>query len=138
MGTSAVLDKKLLETACLKFNKKIVVSIDVRNGLIALNGWKKQTEIKAVDFAKEINNLGISRIIYTDINKDGTKEGPNIAETVNFSKNINFPVLVSGGVSSINDIVSIKKSAFSNIAGVIVGRAIYDGTINIKDLSELL
>ena len=138
LGTSAVLDKKLLEKACTKFDKKIVVSIDVRNGLIALNGWKKQTEIKAIDFVKEIKNLKIARIIYTDINKDGTKEGPNIEETINFSKNINFPVLVSGGVSSISDITNIKKSAFLNIAGVIVGRAIYDETINIKDLSELL
>jgi len=78
MGTAAVENTELLETACNKFKNKIAVSLDVKDGLIALSGWKRQTNISAIDFIKKIKNFGVSRIIYTDINRDGTKQGPNI------------------------------------------------------------
>jgi len=137
VGTKAVENIEFLKKACDLYKNKIAVSIDVRNGYIALSGWKNQTGILASEFVKKIECFGISRIIYTDINKDGTKTGPNILDTLNFSKLTNIPVIVSGGISSINDIDSIKKKS-SNIEGVIVGRAIYDGSINIKKLSEIV
>ena len=118
--------------------KKIAISLDVREGYIALSGWKKQTDILASDFVKKIENMNISRIIYTDINKDGTKSGPNLEETLNFSNLTKIPVLVSGGVSSINDVINIKKNKSSNIEGIIIGKAIYDGNIDVKELSKII
>ena len=115
---------------------KIALSIDVRDGYIALSGWKKQTKILATEFIKKIKNLNISRIIYTDINKDGTKTGPNIDETINLTKFTKIPVVVSGGISSINDVIEIKKKNNPNIEGVVIGKAIYDGNIDIKKLSK--
>ena len=103
-----------------------------------MSGWKKQTNISAIDFAQKIKNFGVSRIIYTDINKDGTKKGPNIDDTIDFSKKINISTIVSGGISSISDIVNIKKLNSLKIEGVIVGKAIYDKSINLKELSKLI
>ena len=138
IGTAAVENIGFLKIACNKFNKKIAISLDVREGYIALSGWKKQTDILASDFVKKIENMNISRIIYTDINKDGTKSGPNLEETLNFSNLTKIPVLVSGGVSSINDVINIKKNKSSNIEGIIIGKAIYDGNIDVKELSKII
>jgi len=138
MGTAAVENIELLKTACNKFKNKIAVSIDVKDGLIALSGWKKQTNISAIDFIKKIENFGVSRIIYTDINKDGTKKGPNIKDTVELSSKVKIPLIISGGVSSIEDIKKIKLLNNSNIEGVIVGKSIYDGDIKISDLAKLI
>jgi len=136
MGTAAVENKDLLKTACEKFKNKIVLSLDVKDGLIFLSGWKKQTNILAVDFIKEIENFGISRIIYTDINKDGTKKGPNIKDTIELSNKVNIPFIISGGISSIEDIKKIKSLNNANIEGVIVGKSIYDGDIKINELAK--
>jgi len=138
MGTAAVENTELLKTACNKFENKIAVSLDVKDGLIALSGWKKQTNISAIDFIKQIQNLGVSRIIYTDINRDGTKEGPNIKDTIELSSKTKIPLVISGGVSSLEDIKKIKSLSNSNIEGVIIGKAIYDGDIKINDLAELI
>ena len=138
MGTAAVENTDLLETACRKFKNKIAVALDVKDGFIALSGWKKTTNISAMDFIKKIKNLGVSRIIYTDVNKDGTKKGPNLKNTVEISNKTNIPLVISGGVSSIEDIKKIKSLNNSNIEGVIVGKSIYDGDIKISDLAELI
>ena len=138
MGTAAVENLELLETACNKFKNKIAVSLDVKDGLIALSGWKKQTNISAIDFIKKIQNFGVSRIIYTDINRDGTKQGPNIKDTVELSSKAKIPLVISGGVSSLDDIKKIKSLNNSNIEGVIIGKAIYDGDIKISDLAKLI
>ena len=138
MGTAAVENIELLETACNKFENKIAVSLDVKDGLIALSGWKKQTNISAIDFIKKIQNFGVSRIIYTDINRDGTKQGPNIKDTVELSSKSTIPLVISGGVSSLEDIKKIKSQSNSNIEGVIVGKSIYDGDIKISDLAKLI
>jgi phosphoribosylformimino-5-aminoimidazole carboxamide ribotide isomerase len=138
MGTAAVEDTELLKTACNKFKNKIAVSLDIKNGLIALSGWRKQTNISAVDFIKKIQNFGISRIIYTDIHKDGTKQGPNIKDAVELSNKVKIPLVISGGVSSIEDIKRIKSLNNPNIEGVIIGKAIYDGDIQISDLAKLI
>ena len=127
-----------MENVCKKFGDKIALSIDAKNGLIALSGWTKKTNIKATDFIKEIKDLNISRIIYTDIDKDGTKTGPNIKETLSLSNLTKIPIIISGGISSIEDVLSIKNKKFKNIKGVIIGKSIYDGNIDLKKLSELI
>tara|TARA_B100001123_G_scaffold392467_1_gene471650 strand:- start:1027 stop:1746 length:720 start_codon:yes stop_codon:yes gene_type:complete len=137
IGTIAIDNIEFLRKACDEFKEKIVLSLDVRNGYIAKSGWKKQTDILASEFIKKIEGINISRIIYTDINKDGTKTGPNLEETINFSNLIKIPVVVSGGVSSIKDVINIKKNKLSNIEGIIIGKAIYDGNIDIKELSKI-
>ena len=104
LGTAAVENIELLDTACNKFKNKIAISLDAKDGLIALSGWKKQTNISAIDFIKKIKNFGVSRIIYTDINRDGTKQGPNIKDTVELSSKSTIPLVISGGVSSLEDI----------------------------------
>ena len=138
MGTAAVENIELLKIACNKFKNKIAVSLDVKDGLIALSGWKKLTNISAIDFIKKIQNFGVSRIIYTDINRDGTKQGPNIKDTVELSTKAKIPLVISGGVSSLEDIKKIKSLSNSNIEGVIIGKAIYDGDIQISDLAKLI
>ena len=112
--------------------------MDVRNGYIALSGWTRQTNILASEFVKNIENMNLSRIIYTDINKDGTKSGPNLEETINLSNLTKTPIVISGGVSSIDDVINIKKSKSPNIEGIIIGKAIYDGNIDIKKLSKII
>ena len=136
IGTAAVENKNLLKIACEKFKGKIAISLDVKDGFIFLSGWKKQTNILATDFVKEIKNFGVSRIIYTDINKDGTKKGPNIKDTVELSNKVKIPFVISGGISSIEDIKKIKSLNNSNIEGVIVGKSIYDGDIKINELAK--
>ena len=136
IGTAAVENKNFLKEACEKFKNKIAISLDVKDGLIFLSGWKKQTNILAIDFLKEIKNFGISRIIYTDINKDGTKKGPNIKDTMELASKVKIPFIISGGISSIEDIKKIKSLDNSNIEGVIVGKSIYDGDIKINELAK--
>jgi len=136
IGTAAVENKDLLKIACKKFENKIAISLDVKEGFIFLSGWKKQTNILATDFVNEIKDYGVSRIIYTDINKDGTKMGPNIKDTIELSNKINIPFIISGGISSIDDIKKIKSLNNSNIEGVIVGKSIYDGDIKINELAK--
>jgi len=138
LGTAAVENIDLLKNACQKFKNKIAVSLDVKNGFIALSGWKKQTNIAAINYLKKIENFGVSRIIYTDINKDGTKTGPNIKDTIKLASEIKIPFVVSGGIASMEDIRKIKLLKNSNIEGVIVGKSIYDGDIKINELAKLL
>ena len=138
IGTAAIENPEFLTKACNKYKGKIALAIDVRNGLIALSGWKKQTNIKALSYLEKIRNLDISRIIYTDINRDGTKTGPNILETEKLAKFFDIPFIISGGVSSIADITNIKNTKEKNIEGVIIGKAIYDGDINLKELNKFI
>ena len=136
IGTAAVENKDLLKTVCEKFKNKIAVSLDVKDGFIFLSGWKKQTNILAANFLKEIQNFGVSRIIYTDINKDGTKEGPNIKDAIELSNKVKIPFIISGGISSIEDIKKIKSLNNPNIEGIIVGKSIYDGDVKIQELAK--
>jgi len=136
MSTAAVENTDLLKTACEKFQNKIAVSLDIKDGFIYLSGWKKNTNISALDFVKKIENFGVSRIICTDINKDGTKKGPNIKDTIELSSKVKIPFVISGGISSIEDIKKIKSLNNSNIEGVIVGKSIYDGDIKISELAK--
>ena len=134
LGSAAIKDKNFLKKACKKFPKKIALSLDAKNGKLSISGWKESSNISTIDFLNEVNNYGISRLIFTDINKDGTKESPNFEETLKVAEISNCPVIISGGVSSIEDIK--KAKTLKNIEGIIVGKAIYDGDIKLEELAK--
>jgi phosphoribosylformimino-5-aminoimidazole carboxamide ribotide isomerase len=132
LGSAAIKDKNFLKEACQKFPNKIALGLDAKNGYLSVFGWKESSNQLTLDFLKEVNNYGVSRLIYTDINRDGTKQSPNFEETSKVAEISNCPVIISGGVSSIDDIK--KAKSLKNIEGIIVGKAIYDGDIKLEDL----
>ena len=132
LGSAAIKDKNFLKKACKKFPKKIALGLDAKDGKLSLSGWKESSGISTLDFLNEVNDYGISRLIFTDINRDGTKESPNFEDTLKVAEISNCPVLISGGVSSIEDIK--KAKTLKNVEGVIVGKAIYDGDIKLEEL----
>ena len=137
LGSAAIKNPDFLKQACEIFKGKIALGLDAKKGRLAVSGWKETTDQTAEDYLKNVNNYGFSRVIYTDIDRDGTKTEPNIEETINIAKISSVPVLVSGGISSLQDIKRIKTLNKLNIEGVIVGKAIYDGDIKLSDLKEL-
>ena len=132
LGSAAIKNKNFLIEACQKFPNKIALGMDSKNGYLAVSGWKESSNQLTLDYLKEVNDYGVSRLIYTDINRDGTKQSPNFEETQKVANTSNCPVVVSGGVSSINDIK--KAKSLKNIEGIIVGKAIYDGDIKLDEL----
>jgi len=132
LGSAAIEDKIFLKQACKKFPNKIALGLDAKDGYLSVSGWKENSNQLTLDFLKEVNDYGVSRLIYTDINRDGTKQSPNFEETSKVSEVSNCPVIISGGVSSIKDIKKAKE--LNNIEGIIVGKAIYDGDINLEEL----
>ena len=134
LGSGAIKDKEFLRIACDKFKNQIALGLDAKDGNLSVSGWKENLNIKTIDFLKEVNDFGVSRIIFTDINRDGMKTNPNFDETVNIANISNCPVVISGGVSSINDIKRAKDLNNKKIEGIIVGKAIYDGDIKLEDL----
>jgi len=132
LGSAAIKDKFFLKEACKKFPNKIALGLDAKNGYLSVSGWKESSNQLTLDYLKEVNDYGVSRLIYTDINRDGTKQSPNFEETTKIAEISNCPVIVSGGVSSIDDIK--KAKTLKNIEGVIVGKAIYDGDIKLEEL----
>ena len=136
LGSAAIKDKNFLKEACLKFPDKIALGLDAKDGYLSVSGWKENSNLKTLDFLKDVNNYGASRLIYTDINRDGMKLSPNFDETENVANNSNCPVIISGGVSSINDIKRAKDLGNKNIEGIIVGKAIYDGDIKLDELAK--
>jgi len=132
LGSAAIKDKNFLKEACQKFPNKIALGLDAKNGYLSVFGWKESSNQLTLDFLKEVNNYGVSRLIYTDINRDGTKQSPNFEETSKVAEISNCPVIISGGVSSIDDIK--KAKSLKNIEGIIVGKAIYDGDIKLEGL----
>jgi phosphoribosylformimino-5-aminoimidazole carboxamide ribotide isomerase len=134
LGSAAIKDKNFLKEACQKFPDKIALSLDAKNGYLSVSGWKENSNQLTLDFLKEVNDYGVSRVIYTDINRDGTKQSPNFEETIKVAETSNCPVIISGGVSSIDDIK--KAKSLKNIEGIIVGKAIYDGDIKLDELAK--
>ena len=132
LGSAAIKDKNFLKQACKKFPNKIALGLDAKDGYLSVSGWKENSNQLTLDFLREVNDYGVSRLIYTDINRDGTKQSPNFEETAKVAEISNCPVIISGGVSSINDIKKAKD--LKNIEGIIVGKAIYDGDIDLKEL----
>ena len=136
LGSAAIKNKEFLKEACAKFKNKIALGLDAKNGNLSISGWKENLNIKTLDFLKDVNNFGVSRLIYTDINRDGTKASPNFEETVQIAEVSKCPVIISGGVSSINDVKKAKELNNKNIEGIIVGKAIYDGDIKLDELAK--
>ena len=132
LGSAAIKDKNFLEEACKKFSNKIALGLDAKDGYLSVSGWKENSNQLTLDFLKEVNDFGVSRLIYTDINRDGMKQSPNFEETINVAEISNCPVIISGGVSSIDDIIKAKN--LKNVEGIIVGKAIYDGDISLDEL----
>ncbi len=136
LGSGAIKNKEFLKEACEKFKGQIALGLDAKDGNLSVSGWKENLNIKTLDFLKEVNSYGVSRIIYTDINRDGMKTSPNFDETVKITELSNCPVVISGGVSSINDIKKARELNNKKIEGIIVGKAIYDGDIKLDELAK--
>ena len=134
LGSAAIKDKNFLKEACERFPNKIALGLDAKDGYLSVSGWKENSNFLTLDFLKEVNDFGVSRVIYTDISRDGMKQGPNFEETSTVADTSSCPVIVSGGVSSIDDIKKAKELNNKNIQGIIVGKAIYDGDINLNEL----
>ncbi len=137
LGSAAIKNPNFLKEACEKFKNKIVLGLDAKKKMILISGWKETTDQTAENYLKKVNSYGFSRLIYTDIERDGTKIGPNIDETKSIAKISAAPVVVSGGISSIQDVKKIKELKNFNIEGVIVGKAIYDGDIKLNEFKQL-
>ena len=132
LGSAAIKDKNFLKEACEKFVDKIALGLDAKDGYLSVSGWRENSNQLALDYLKEVNDYGVSRLIYTDINRDGMKQSPNFEETSKIAEVSNCPVIISGGVSSIDDIKKAKN--LKNVEGIIVGKAIYDGDIKLEEL----
>ena len=136
LGTAAIEDKFFFENCCKLFPGNIALSLDARKNKIATSGWKNQTQINIFDYLDTVKDYGISRLIYTDIDRDGTNTGPNFVDSYKIAEMFSLPVIVSGGISSIND---INKIIIDNkkIEGIIVGKAIYENRIELDELSKI-
>ena len=137
LGSAAIKDKNFLKDACQKYPNKIALGLDAKDGYLSVSGWKENSNQLTLDYLKEVNNYGVSRLIYTDINRDGMKLSPNFEETAVVANTSNCPVIISGGVSSLEDIKKAKELN-KNIEGIIVGKAIYDGDIKLEELVKEL
>ena len=138
IGTKAVEDPNFVKDLCSEFHKKIIIGIDAKNGEVATEGWVSNSKVNAISLSKKFEDFGVSEIVYTDIEKDGMMGGLNIEATVDLAKEINIPVIASGGVSSNDDLKKIINYEKFGISGVIVGRALYENKINIKEAREIL
>ena len=136
LGSAAIKNKEFLKEACEKFKGQIALGLDAKDGNLSVSGWKENLNVKTTDFLKEVNDYGVSRIIYTDINRDGMKTSPNFDETIRVAELSNCPVVISGGVSSISDIKKAKDLNNKKIEGIIIGKAIYDGDIKLDELAK--
>ena len=132
IGTEAIKNPNLVKKACKAFPKQIVVAIDARRGKVAIEGWTRSTSMQAIELAKQFEDSGVAAINYTDIERDGMQTGPNIAETQRIAEAVSIPVIASGGVSTIDDIKNVLPLEATGVAGIIVGKALYSGSLDIK------
>ena len=132
LGSAAIKDKNFLKKSCETFPNKIALGLDAKEGFLSVSGWKESSNQLTLDYLKEVNDYGVSRLIYTDINRDGMKQSPNFEDTIKVAEISNCPVIISGGVSSLEDVK--KAKTLKNIEGIIVGKAIYDGDIKLDEL----
>ena len=137
LGTAAVRDPGFVKDAAAAFPGKVAVGIDARDGMVAVEGWAEATDITALDLARRFEDAGVAAIIYTDIDRDGAMQGPNVAATAALARAVSIPVIASGGVSSLDDLRALRDSG-APLNGAISGRAIYDGKLDLKAAVELL
>ena len=137
LGTAAQRNPALVEEACRLFPGRVVVGIDAKDGMVAVQGWAEVTGVTAIELARKFEGFGVAAIIYTDISRDGMMQGPNIAATRELAESITIPVIASGGVSSLADIENLLDIESSGVAGVVTGKAIYTGAIKLADAVAL-
>ncbi|NLM04265.1 MAG: 1-(5-phosphoribosyl)-5-[(5-phosphoribosylamino)methylideneamino]imidazole-4-carboxamide isomerase [Clostridiales bacterium] len=135
LGTKALEDKEMVKKAVDLYGGRIVIGIDAKDGYVAVEGWTKTSEIKALDFALEMEKIGVKTIVYTDISKDGMLMGPNFQATGELNEKVDMDVIASGGVGSIDDVRTLSKM---NLAGVIIGKALYEGKIDLEKMGAEL
>jgi phosphoribosylformimino-5-aminoimidazole carboxamide ribotide isomerase len=138
IGTEAIKNPSLVKNACREFPGRVVVGIDAKGGMVAIEGWTQTTGVSAVDLARQFEDCGVAAINFTDIERDGMRTGPNLKETENLARSITIPVVASGGVSSIQDIINLAPLESAGVVGVITGRALYDGSLDLKAAIEIL
>lgn len=133
IGSEALYNPSFVKDACKKFPGRIVVGIDARNGKVAVEGWTQTSETKAIDLAKEFESCGVAAINFTDIHRDGMQTGPNIRETAALAEAVSIPIIASGGVNTIQDIINLKQIESKGVKGVITGKALYEGTLDLQE-----
>ncbi len=138
LGTVAVRDPELVKEACAKFPGRVAVGIDAKGGRVAVEGWAETSELTAIDLAARFEDAGVAAIIYTDIDRDGVLKGLNLSATVELTKSTSIPVIASGGLASIDDIVALSRPENAILEGAISGRALYDGRIDVKEALRVL
>lgn len=132
LGTVAVENPDLVREAAREFPGKVAVGIDARNGMVATKGWAEETNVQVTDLARSFEDAGVAAIIYTDINRDGAMQGPNVQATADLARAVSIPVIASGGVSSLADLIALRDCGVL-LNGAISGRALYDGALDLKD-----
>ncbi len=137
IGTMAVTNPDFVKNLCDEFPNKIIVGLDANNGLVATDGWAKQTDIDVVELSKKYEQYGVSSIIYTDIARDGMMQGVNVEATANLAKKTSIPIIASGGITNLDDIAALLKNAHHGIMGAITGRAIYEGQLDFNDAQTM-
>jgi phosphoribosylformimino-5-aminoimidazole carboxamide ribotide isomerase len=137
IGSQALYEPEFVKTACRLFPGKIVVGIDARNGMVAVEGWSRTSQTRAVDLARQFESCGVSAINFTDIHRDGMQTGPNIEETARLAEAVDIPIVASGGVHTIKDIENLLKIEQKGVTGVITGKALYEGSLDLTEAIEL-
>ena len=137
IGTMAVTNPDFVEKLCDEFPNKIIVGLDANNGLVATDGWAKQTDIDVVELSKKYEQYGVNSIVYTDIARDGMMQGVNVEATANLAKKTSIPIIASGGITNLDDIAALLKNAHHGIMGAITGRAIYEGQLDFNDAQAM-
>jgi phosphoribosylformimino-5-aminoimidazole carboxamide ribotide isomerase len=137
IGTAAQRNPDFVREACTRFPGRIVVGIDAKNGMVAVQGWAEVTDVSAAELARKFEGFGVTAIIYTDISRDGMMQGPNIEATRALAESISIPVIASGGVSRLADIEHLMAIEKSGVTGVITGKAIYNGALNLAEAIAL-
>lgn len=138
LGTAAIEQPTLVTQLCQEFPGQILIGIDARDGRVATQGWLETSDILAVDLAKQMANLGVAAVIYTDIYRDGTLQGPNLPALRELSAAISIPIIASGGISSVTDLLSLLALEPSGVSGVIIGRALYTGDISLREALQAI
>ncbi len=138
LGTLALRAPEIVREACRLFPGRVAIGIDARGGRAAVEGWAEASDIPAADLARQFEDSGAAAIVYTDIERDGTLSGLNVAATAELAAKLTIPVIASGGVASLDDLKALKRVADSRIEGVIVGRALYDKRIDLKQALDVL
>ena len=137
IGTMAVTHPEFISELCREFPGRIIVGLDANNGLVATDGWAKQTDINVVELSKKYEQDGVSSIVYTDIARDGMMQGVNVKATADLAKETTIPIIASGGITNLDDIAALLKNAHHGIIGAITGRAIYEGMLDFNDAQTM-